>query len=54
MQYNLYKDNKFLKSFNNEHKLLEHILNIQPFSMDYALKWGGYKVKESELNNEKL
>jgi len=52
MNYKLYKDNKFLKSFNNEYDLLEHILNIQPFSMDYALKWGGYKVKESEMNNE--
>ena len=53
MNYKLYKDNKFLKSFNNEYDLLEHILNIQPFSMDYALKWGGYKVKESEINNDK-
>ena len=52
MNYKLYKDNKFLKSFNNEYDLLKHILNIQPFSMDYALKWGGYKVKESEIINE--
>ena len=31
MNYKLYKDNKFLKSFNNEYDLLKHILNIQPF-----------------------
>ena len=46
MKYKLYKDNKLLKTFDNRFKLQEYIHNIQAFSEDYALKYGGFKIKE--------
>ena len=45
MDYKLYKDNKLLNSFDNESDLFQYILDVQPFSIDYAIKNKGYKIE---------
>tara|TARA_R100000742_G_C4254958_1_gene72948 strand:+ start:825 stop:992 length:168 start_codon:yes stop_codon:yes gene_type:complete len=52
MKYKLYKDNKLLKTFDNRFKLQEYIHNIQAFSEDYALKYGGFKINPILLKKD--
>jgi len=48
MSFNiLYKDNKEILRDKNVSELYRHILFNQGFSIDYALKLCGYKIKKN-------
>ena len=46
--YNIYQDNKLLKTFENEQtdaKMFGYMLRIQSNSINHAIKYEGYKVE---------
>ena len=50
MEYNyevIYEGKTVYKSLSYDNAYYK-ILDLQPFSFDYALKWGGYSIKETQ------
>ena len=50
MEYNyevIYEGKTVYKSLSYDNAYYK-ILDLQPFSVDYALKWGGYSIKKTQ------
>lgn len=55
--YNIYQDNELKKTFENEpddSKMFGYMLRSQGNSINYAIKYGGYKIEIiNQTTNEK-